>query len=183
MIRAGTVSDELVLNVDLAPTLYDLAGLKGRIDWTAAACGRFRLPRPRFRMPAGGLSYVAGYRGRYSPRYPGVRHASRRARSCRRPPRPGAGQPRPAAPLAPVPTWRALRSRTYKYAVYVNGDLSELYDLKADPMETRNSIHDPSQKSRIQELHRRLLKVADEVADPLRNLLPKGPSLTRSESN
>jgi hypothetical protein len=65
----------------------------------------------------------------------------------------------------------------------LNGDLSELYDLRADPKETRNLIQDRSQKSRIQELHRRLLKVADEVADPLRNLLPKGPSLTRSETN
>jgi N-acetylglucosamine-6-sulfatase len=184
VIRAGTVSDELVLNVDLAPTLFDLAGLKGpdRMDG--------RSLRPIF----AGRGRASGWRQEVYHTWQGIEGMiPRDTPGYVMPPgapapavaqtRPAAGQPRPAAALAPVPTWRALRSRTYKYAVYVNGDLSELYDLRVDPTETRNLIHDASQKSRIQELHRRLLKLADEVADPLRNLLPKGPSLTRSETN
>jgi N-acetylglucosamine-6-sulfatase len=182
VIRAGTVSDELVLNIDLAPTLHDLAGLKGptRMDG--------RSLRPIF----AGRGRASGWRQEVYHTWQGIEGAiARDTPGFVLPPGApvpaagvgAAGQPRPAAAPAPVPTWRALRSRAYKYAVYLNGDLSELYDLRADPTETRNLIHDPAQKSHIQELHRRLLKVADEVADPLRGLLPKGPSLTRSESN
>lgn len=68
-----------------------------------------------------------------------------------------------------------MRTQTYKYAVYLNGDLSELYDLKADPKETRNLIRDPAQQRRIAEMHDRLLQLADEGKDPLRPMLPATP--------
>jgi hypothetical protein len=81
------------------------------------------------------------------------------------------------AGYGPIPTWRAVRSLAYKYAVYCDGDRSELYDLRSDPKETRNLIAEPAQNERVAELHRRLLKLADETNDPLRPLIPAGPSV------
>jgi len=81
--------------------------------------------------------------------------------------------------LEAIPTWRAIRTPTHKYAVYFDGDLSELYDLRVDPKESRNLIADASQKGLIEELHQRLLQVADETRDPLRPLMPARPSFTK----
>ena len=72
-----------------------------------------------------------------------------------------------------------MRTRDYKYAVYLNGDLSELYDLRSDPRETRNLINDPKEEKRITTLHRRLRELADETRDPLKDLIPSAPSRTR----
>jgi arylsulfatase A-like enzyme len=159
-IRAGRISDELVLNIDLAPTLYDLARLKGpqKLD------GRSLRP---ILMNGGGAgewrkeSYLEwqGAEHAIAPNTPGYLTSTA--------PRP------PANPnFAPIPTWRALRTPTHKYAVYLNGDLLELYDLRADPKETRNLIHEPSQRSLVETLHRKLLELAQETRDPLRSVLP-----------
>jgi arylsulfatase A-like enzyme len=180
-IRAGTVSDELVMNIDLAPTLYDLAGLKGpdRLD------GRSLRPLLVGRRPAAGASgrwrqevYLAwqGAQGAVPRDTPGYRPAPPAAPTAA-----GANQPQPPPLIAAIPTWRALRTRTHKYAVYLNGDLSELYDLAADPKETRNLIADPAQKQRIEQLHRLLLESAEKTGDPLRSMLPAAPSLKRVE--
>jgi arylsulfatase A-like enzyme len=98
----------------------------------------------------------------------------------------GAAAPPPGGPragaTAPIPTWRALRTRTHKYAVYFNGDLSELYDLRSDPRETRNLILDPKQQKLAAELHKRLLQRAEETKDPLRSMIPTAPSLQQSRA-
>ena len=168
-IRRGTVSDEFVLNVDLAPTLYDLAGMKGpeRLD------GRSLRPV----LAAGGRAPGnAKWRKEVYVEWQGAEHAVPRNTpgyvSTPEPPSPAVPNPN-ANP--PIPTWRALRTATHKYAVYLNGDLSELYDVKADPKETRNLIREPGQQRRVQDMHRRLLQLADEGKDPLRSALPAAP--------
>lgn len=168
-IRPATVSDELVLNIDLAPTLYDLAGLKS----PAPLDGRSLRPIFEGRGRARNWrqeTYIEwqGAQGRIEPGTAGYIFRPG-------PPRPGAA----AAAATPIPTWRALRTRDYKYAVYLNGDLSELYDLRSDARETRNLINDPKEQKRISALHRRLLELADETHDLLKDLIPSAPSRTR----
>jgi arylsulfatase A-like enzyme len=171
-IPPATVSDDLVLNIDLAPTLYDLARLKG----PSALDGRSLRPilegkgRARNWRQETYLEWQ-GAQGRIEPGTAG--YISRPE-----PPPPG-----PAAAAAPpIPTWRALRTRDYKYAVYVNGDLSELYDLRSDPRETRNLINEPREQKRASALHRRLLELADETRDPLKAMIPRAPSRTPAGS-
>lgn len=162
-IRPQTVSDELVLNIDLAPTLYDLAGLKG----PAKLDGRSL--RPIF----AGKSRAADWRSEAYLEWQGRQGRPGDAPASEPPQRQAAGA------QTPTPTWRALRTRTHKYAVYFNGDLSELYDLRADPKETRNLIQEPSQKNQIEKMHRRLLELAEETNDPLRSMLPATAWATR----
>jgi arylsulfatase A-like enzyme len=169
-IPPATVSDDPVLNIDLAPTLYDLAGLKG----PSAIDGRS--VRPIFEGKGRARSWRQetylewqGAQGRIEPGTAGYIFRPE-------PPRPG-----PAA-APPIPTWRALRTRDYKYAVYLNGDLSELYDLRSDPRETRNLINEPGAQKRASALHRRLLALASETRDPLKALIPLAPSRTRAVS-
>lgn len=174
VIKPGTISDAPVLNIDLAPTLYDLAGLKG----PAKLDGRSL--RAVLSGQTGGSRqdvYLEwqGAQGAVPRGAPGTIAAPAQAAG-------GGGQSRqPAAGQQnnAIPTWRAVRTPTHKYAVYLNGDLSELYDLKADPKETRNLINEPSQKARVDALHRRLRQLADETNDPLKSLLPTGPSLKK----
>ena len=169
-IPPATVSDELVLNIDLAPTLYDLAGLKG----PSALDGRS--VRPIFEGKGRARSWRQetylewqGVQGRIEPGTAGYIFTPE-------PPAP------PAAAAPPIPTWRALRTRDYKYAVYLNGDLSELYDLRSDPRETRNLINEPGELKRASALHRRLLALTDETRDPLKPVIPSAPSRTRAGS-
>ena len=179
VIKPGTVSDAPVLNIDLAPTLYDLANLKGpeKLDGKTI--------RPV--LTAGGASSdsVAGWRrevylswqgtqGAIPPGAPGTVAAPAKAAAKK-----GVAKKKAAEAPAPIPTWRAIRTPTHKYAVYFDGDLSELYDLRVDPKETRNLIADASQRGVIEQLHRRLLQLADETEDPLRRLIPAGPSYTK----
>lgn len=166
-IRRGTVSDELVLNVDLAPTLYDLAGLKGPAQLDGRSLRPILNGRGRANWREETYIEWQGPQGRIERDTPGYIFRPE-------PPGPPAGAVAP-----PIPTWRALRTRDYKYAVYLNGDLSELYDLKADPRETRNLINDPNQQKRISKLHRRLLELADETRDPLRSSIPASPARAR----
>jgi arylsulfatase A-like enzyme len=167
-IRRATISDEFVLNVDLAPTLYDLAGLKGpeKLD------GRSLRP---VLVGSGRAPEKTKWRKEVYIEWQGAEHAVARNTPgyVSTPPPPPPAAPNPDA--NPIPTWRALRTHTHKYAVYLNGDMSELYDLKADPKETRNLIRDPAQQRRIAEMHNRLLQLADEGKDPLRPMLPGTP--------
>ncbi len=55
------------------------------------------------------------------------------------------------------PTQFALRGDRFKYITYYGlWDVDELYDLKADPGETKNLIHDPQYKSVVEEMENRL---------------------------
>jgi arylsulfatase A-like enzyme len=171
-IKPGTVSDALALNIDLAPTLYDLADLKGPEgldgrslkpvlasgDPTGASVGWRQDVYLEWQGPQGAVP--RGAPGTVPAPQQKVAAAKKKAN--------------PAAQIA-IPTWRSLRSRDTQYAVYLDGELSELYDLRSDPKETRNLIDDPSQKERVAALHARLLQLADETKDPLRSLIPAGP--------
>ncbi len=68
-----------------------------------------------------------------------------------------------------TPNVRGVRTDDWKYIRYPHGDgkpdrhLAELYDLQADPEETRNLIADPRQAGRIQELAAELARLMRET--------------------
>lgn len=111
--RRGGVVDQMVLNIDLAPTILDLAGapipaaMQGR-SWRALAEGR---------EPGEPWRKAFFYEYYHEP------------------------------PFA-IPTIFALRTETAKLIVYPgHPDWEELFDLAADPGETRNLIHQESARA------------------------------------
>ena len=112
-IARGRLADELVLNVDLAPTFLDLAGvpapheMQGR-SWRPLFAARDGAPRPPWRE-----AFLAEYFQE-------------------------TGYPQ-------TPTMVAVRTTGAKLIRYTgHDDWTELFDLAADPYETRNLARDPA---------------------------------------
>ena len=109
-IKAGTVRDEFALNIDLGPTLLELAGVStpARID------GRSLVPLLKGAKTDWRKSFLIEY---YSDRvFPRIRQMG----------------------------YKAVRNERWKYIHYFELEgMDELYDLKADPYEMRNIIHNP----------------------------------------
>lgn len=62
-----------------------------------------------------------------------------------------------------TPTTHAVRGERYKYIRYHGvWDVAELYDLKEDPKERTNLIHDPTHADRIAGLNKRLFELLEE---------------------
>jgi N-acetylglucosamine-6-sulfatase len=72
-----------------------------------------------------------------------------------------------------TPTTHAVRTDRWKYIRYHGvWDVDELYDLAADPQETRNLIHAPEQQARVKELNARLFKQLAQSDGDAMPLLP-----------
>ena len=83
---------------------------------------------------------------------------------------------------------RGVRTEDWKYIHYPHGDgkpdrhKAEVYNLKSDPLETKNLIDDPAAAKKLKELQdelARLQKVTDALPDKMpidegiKNVLPK----------
>jgi N-acetylglucosamine-6-sulfatase len=72
-----------------------------------------------------------------------------------------------------TPAMHALRGDRYKYIRYYGlWDTDELYDLQADPLETRNLIRDPAHRKTVQQLNTRLFETLEATGGmyiPLQN--------------
>lgn len=127
-IKAGTVRDEFALNIDLAPTLLELAG----VAVPGTMQGRSLVPLLQGKRPAWRNSFLIEY---YSDKvFPRVLQMG----------------------------YKAVRNGRWKYIHYLELDeMDELYDLKTDPYEMKNLIHQPCAAKTLAEMKQemeRLLK-------------------------
>jgi N-acetylglucosamine-6-sulfatase len=72
-----------------------------------------------------------------------------------------------------TPTMHALRGDRFKYIRYHGiWDLNELYDLKEDPLETKNLINDSRHASTVTEMNARLFETLDKTGGMSMPLYP-----------
>lgn len=144
LIKPGTVFDQMVLNIDLAPTMLDFAG----VDIPKTMQGRSWRPVLEGRDPQGRESWLYEYF--WEKPYPwdatqyGIR--SRRYKYIRYP---DVGSTDPDYPMkAPeLPT-------------------EELYDLEKDPLEMHNLAHDPASSGMLAQMRDTLKKTLEETEYP-----------------
>ena len=170
-IRPGSESDELVANIDVAPTILELAGAEA----TKSVDGRSMVPfldDPDLRTlrPILFESFVetsdVNENGAIAEPRPG-----RRARASG----PGAS----ASILAPPKDYGGIRLGPYKYIAWPNGE-KELYDLEKDPNELNNIVRIPNYFPIRNYLHRELRDLEDCVGRGCREEASEIP-LTRKE--
>lgn len=109
-IKAGATRDEFALNIDIAPTLLELAGVKAPITMH----GRSLVPMLEGRRTAWRNSFLIEY---YSDKvFPRISQMG----------------------------YKAVRNRQWKYIHHIELEgMDELYNLKTDPYEIKNMIHQP----------------------------------------
>ena len=143
-IRANSSTEQLVANIDLAPTIVELAGARadrsfdGRTlvpFWTRTA---LRTRRPILLESFAKATDI-------TPTEKGSRGRPRRATS---------------SISAPIENYLGVRLDGYKYVEYETGD-RELYDLRRDPYELRNRFTDPRYRRVRAFLRRQLRRLED----------------------
>jgi N-acetylglucosamine-6-sulfatase len=173
-IRPGSENGELVANIDVAPTILELAG----VEATKSIDGRsmvpfLRDPELRTRRPILFESFVetsdveaAGT----------ISRAGRRSRPAS--PRKGSGAT--ASILAPPKDYEGIRLGPYKYIAWPDGE-KELYDLEKDPYELNNIVRIPNYFPVRNFLHRELRRLEDCVGRGCREEAETDLPLTRRE--
>jgi len=121
LISPGTIREEMILNIDLAPSLMELAGVESII-------------------PMHGESFVPLFKDADAP----WREAFLAEYYLEK--------------VAPRdPTWKAVRTRDWKYIRYTNYEgMDELYHLASDPKELKNLVNHPEHANRLREMQTRL---------------------------
>ena len=133
-IKGGIARDEFALNIDLAPTLLELAGVSSSIRME----GRSLVPLLNSAKTEWRKSFLIEY---YSDKvFPRVHQMG----------------------------YKAVRNQRWKYIHYFELEgMDELYDLKADPYEIKNIIHQPGAAKIVegmrQEMDRLLKSSVDKV--------------------
>jgi N-acetylglucosamine-6-sulfatase len=170
-IRPGSESSELAMNIDVAPTLLELAGVEADKSIDGRSMVPFlRDPELRTLRPALFESFVETSdvqgNGAIAEPPPG-----RRARAS------GGGAT--ASLLAPPKDYGGIRLGPYKYIAWPNGE-KELYDLEKDPNELNNIVRIPNYFPVRNYLHRELRDLEDCVGRGCREEATEIP-LTRKE--
>ena len=147
-ISAGTKTEKLALNTDLAPTFADLAGTSFSAD------GRSLAPLLRCEEPASWRSSVLVEKlpqEDTSEEEKGKGKGKGKAKG-KQDKTGSAGVPK--AGVGGQLAFQAIRTGTHKYVEYENGE-KELYDLEADPYELE-SIHESADPSLVEDLQAKL---------------------------
>jgi N-acetylglucosamine-6-sulfatase len=127
-VAGGTVVDNVVANIDVAPTMLEAAALRA----PDGLDGRSMLPL--LRDPDAPWRSELLYEYFWERNFP------------------------------QTPTVHAVRGDRYKYIRYHGlWDVDELFDLKDDPLETRNLIAIPEHREIVAEMNRRLFEILEET--------------------
>jgi arylsulfatase A-like enzyme len=174
-IRAGTESNELVGNVDIAPTVLELAGVEADKSIDGRSMTPFlHDPELSTLRPYLFESFVESSdvveAGAIAE--PGDQSSATTARARR-----SAGAT--ASILAPPKDYEGIRLGPYKYIAWPDGE-KELYDLEKDPYELNNIVRVPNYFPIRNYLHRELRDLEDCVGRGCREEASEIP-LTRKE--
>lgn len=125
----GRTVDAMALNIDLAPTMLEYAGL----PVPAAMQGNSLIPWMRGESP--------DWRDEWFFEHLFERHN--------------------------IPRSEGIRTETHKYFRWIDTDplLEEAYDLEADPLETRNLIHEPGHAGLVDDLRDRFANYRQSLPD------------------
>jgi N-acetylglucosamine-6-sulfatase len=168
-IKPGTSTGELVSQVDLAPTILELAGASADKSIDGRSLVPFmRDPSLRTRRPVLFESFVetADVEANGQP-------AAERASSSAR--RDGAS----ASIVAPPKDYVGIRLGPYKYIEWPSGE-KELYDINKDPNELNNLVRVPNLFPIRAFLHAQLTQLVDCVGRGCQQVAPKFP-LTKEQ--
>ncbi|HEX5593327.1 MAG TPA: sulfatase [Solirubrobacterales bacterium] len=180
-IKKGVSTGQIAGNIDIAPTILELAGVKPdkSVDG-ASLVPYFRDPSLRTRRPFLFESFVetndvnanGGESGEQAPSYtPGP--AARKASTGTS--RGGAT----ASIVAPPKDYEGIRLGPYKYIEWPNGE-KELYDITKDPNELNNIVKVPNFFPIRAYLHAQLIRLETCVGRTCRESAPPFP-LTKKE--
>ncbi len=173
-IRPGTASNELVGNIDIAPTVLELAGAEADKSIDGRSMVPFLLdPDLRTLRPYLFESFVESSDVEEQGAIAEPGDQSGRASASRR----GGAT---ASILAPPKDYEGLRLGPYKYIAWPDGE-KELYDLEKDPYELNNIVRMPNYFPVRNFLHHELLnRLEDCVGRTCREEASEIP-LTRKE--
>jgi arylsulfatase A-like enzyme len=173
-IKPGSESNEVVGNIDIAPTVLELAGAEADKSIDGRSMVPFILdPNLRTLRPYLFESFVesSDVEEQGAIAEPGDQSSRNTARK-----RPGAS----ASILAPPKDYEGLRLGPYKYIAWPDGE-KELYDLEKDPYELNNIVRVPNYFPVRNFLHHELLnRLEDCVGRTCREEASEIP-LTRKE--
>jgi len=160
-IKAGTESGEIVGNIDVAPTILELSGVKPDKSLDGRSMTPFfKDPELRTLRPYLFESFVetddvneAGAIAEPGDQSRSSRQQSLAARQSGAAARPGSEAS--ASLLAPPKDYEGIRLGPYKYIAWPDGE-KELYDLEKDPYELNNLVRIPNYFPVRNFLHREL---------------------------
>jgi arylsulfatase A-like enzyme len=187
-IKPNTATGELAANIDIAPTILELAGVEPDKSVDGRSLVPFwQDPDLRSRRPilfesfvetsdvnANGAISTAGEGDGGRPGGNGSTGGAARASS--------AGGPQAhASILAPPKDYEGIRLGPYKYIAWPTGE-KELYDINKDPNELNNIARVPNFYPIRNFLHRQLRRFENCIGEECREVTPPLP-LTRKEFN
>jgi N-acetylglucosamine-6-sulfatase len=170
-IKPGTATGELAANIDIAPTILELAGAEAdkSIDGRSLV-PYMRDPALRTRRPILFESFVetADVEANGEP-------TAQRARVSSA----GRGPKATASIVAPPKDYLGIRLGPYKYIEWPSGE-KELYDITKDPYELNNIVRVPNLSPIRAFLHAQLVRLEGCVGRTCQEVTPKFP-LTREQ--
>ena len=170
-IRPNSQTGELTANVDVAPTVLDLAGVEADKSIDGRTMVPFiEDPDLRSRRPILFESFVETADVEANATPPSSEPAPAAAR-------PGNGAS--ASILAPPKDYEGIRLGPYKYIAWPSGE-KELYDINKDPNELNNIVRIPNFFPVRNLLHRQLRRLENCIGHECQEVGPKIP-LTRKE--